>query len=68
MNTRNTWIRDIIKIKYNNDESVKNKLKCKSNAELYEIWKTIRCELEAEELLEEFEKELLYEEFNMFRF
>lgn len=68
MNTRNTWIRDIIKIKYDNDESVKNKLKCKNNAELYEIWKAIRCELEAEELLKEFEKELLYEEFEMFRF
>ena len=61
MNYRNERISDILK--YSDKYKHKNELLCKSNTELYYIWESIRCYIEAEELNNKYIEESLFEDY-----
>lgn len=74
MNFRNSMINDIIMVKHGEltkkeFKKIKNrKYNNKSNGELFNIWKEIRCYIEAEEEIEKYLEYELNEEYEMFRF
>lgn len=71
MNLRNSWIEDILKFKHDDltIEELKKKrnyYRGKSNNEICEIWDSVRCYIDAEELYQEYQREMLCEEYNIF--